>query len=72
MIRIKRKPRKCPQCESSRIVVVLYGMPEFSPELDKSLKEGKIELGGCCIGNDDPQWKCAECDADIYKETDKG
>ena len=68
MIRIKRKPRKCPQCGSSRIAVILYGMPEYSPELAKSLKEGKIELGGCCISNDDPKWKCTECELDIYKE----
>ena len=69
MIRVKRKPRKCPQCGSSRIANILYGMPEFSPELDKSLKEGKIALGGCCISNDDPKWKCTECEVDIYKET---
>jgi hypothetical protein len=47
MIRIKRKPRKCPQCGVARIVNILYGSPDYGPELDKSLKEGKIALGAC-------------------------
>jgi hypothetical protein len=68
MIRVKRKPRKCSQCGSSRIAVILYGMPEFSPELKKSLDEGDIVLGGCCITDDDPTWKCAECEIDIFKQ----
>ena len=67
MIRVKRKPRKCPQCGSSRIANILYGMPEFSPEFEKRIEDGKIALGGCCISNDDPVWKCVECEADIYK-----
>ena len=67
MIRTKRKPRKCPQCGSSRIANILYGMPEFSPEFEKRIEDGKIALGGCCISNDDPVWKCVECEADIYK-----
>ena len=71
MIRVKRKPRKCPQCGSAKIADILYGLPAFSPELDKSLKEGKIVLGGCIMWGDDPKWKCAECETDIYKETDK-
>lgn len=71
MIRVKRKPRKCPQCGAAKIANILYGYPDFSPKLDKEIKEGKITLGGCCITGDDPQWKYAECEADIYKETDK-
>ena len=67
MIRTKRNPRKCPQCGSSRIANILYGMPEFSPEFEKRIEDGKIALGGCCISNDDPVWKCVECEADIYK-----
>ena len=46
MIRVKRKPRKCPQCGSAKIADILYGLPIFSPELEKELKDGKIELGG--------------------------
>jgi len=42
-------------------------MPEFSPEFEKRIEDGKIALGGCCISNDDPVWKCVECEADIYK-----
>ena len=43
-------------------------MPEFSPEFEKRIEDGKIALGGCCISNDDPIWKCTECELDIYKE----
>jgi len=68
MIRVKRKPQKCPQCGSAKIANILYGLPIFSPELDKSLKEGEITLGGCCISDDDPTWICTECETDIYKE----
>ena len=71
MIRVKRKPRKCPHCGLAKIADILYGYPVFSPELEKELKDGKIELGGCCITGDDPMWKCTECETDIYKETDK-
>ena len=69
MIREKRKPPKCPKCRSARIADILYGLPIFSPELEKELKDGKIELGGCCVTGDDPIWKCTECGTDIYKET---
>jgi hypothetical protein len=69
MIRVKRKPRKCPQCGSAKIADILYGLPIFSPELEKELKDGKIELGGCCISDDDPIWRCVDCETDIYKET---
>jgi len=40
---------------------VLYGMPAFSPKLQKDIDEGKIVLGGCCISLDNPSWECADC-----------
>ena len=67
MIRVKRKPKKCPQCGSTKIADILYGLPDYSPEFEKRIEDGKIALGGCCISNDDPVWKCVECEADIYK-----
>jgi hypothetical protein len=68
LIRVKRKPRKCPQCGSTKIADILHGMPDYSPDLEKRIEDGRIALGGCCISNDDPKWKCTECELDIYKE----
>jgi hypothetical protein len=71
MIRVKRKPRKCPQCGSAKIADILYGHPASTLELYNLLEDGKITLGGCIMWGDDPKWKCTECEVDIYKETDK-
>ena len=68
LIRVKRKPKKCPQCGSTKIADILYGLPDYSPEFEKRIEDGKIALGGCCISNDDPIWKCTECELDINKE----
>ena len=65
----KRKPRKCPACNSSRIANILYGMPEYSPKLERDIEAGRIILGGCCISDDDPVWQCADCQMTIYKKS---
>jgi len=62
------KPMECPACGSNKIAVIFYGMPAFS-EVEKDIEEGKIVLGGCCISDDDPTWKCIACETDIYKTT---
>jgi hypothetical protein len=64
----KRKPKKCPKCEGTKIADIQYGMPDFSPELRMDLDEGKIVLGGCCVSGDDPEWQCVECGIQIYRE----
>ena len=38
----------------------MYGYPSI--EMFEAAEAGKIELGGCVIGDSDPDWKCAECD----------
>jgi len=62
-----KKPDNCPKCGSDKIATILYGMPAFSDSLRKDLNDNKIILGGCCITNDDPTWKCTSCDTAIYK-----
>lgn len=42
-------------------------MPAFSAELEKDLNNGKIVLGGCCIENNSPTWKCADCEREFWK-----
>jgi hypothetical protein len=54
-------PSECPVCHSTRAACILYGLPDFTPELEKELEEGRIVLGGCCIVGDDPKWRCIGC-----------
>jgi DNA-directed RNA polymerase subunit RPC12/RpoP len=63
-----RKPRKCSNCGSKRIANILYGMPGFSDELQRDIELGKIILGGCLIGEDDPDWQCADCGRSFQRE----
>ncbi len=49
----KRKPQKCPECGSLRVVKIVYGYP--APETFHEAENGKIALGGCCITGDDPK-----------------
>ncbi|MCC9604981.1 hypothetical protein LOC68_25260 [Blastopirellula sp. JC732] len=64
-----QQPHVCPKCGSTRIADVLYGLPDFSDELQQDLDAGKIVLGGCCVTGDDPVWRCRECGLEIYKKT---
>ena len=68
----KRKPRKCPKCGFSPVADILYGYVQFNNEEDEEKfreeeKAGKFVLGGCCIGNNDPQWQCSRCGIELYK-----
>jgi hypothetical protein len=62
-----KKPDKCPECGSSKIAQILYGLPVFSPGLEKKINENKITLGGCCVSGNDPSWKCIDCGTVIFR-----
>lgn len=64
----RRKPIKCPQCQSVRVAKIFYGMPAFSLELKHDLDAGRIFLGGCCISGDDPWWRCVDCGTELYRK----
>lgn len=52
--------KQCPQCHSTNVANILYGMPT-----SKAMKEaamGKIVLGGCVIGINNPQFHCNDCE----------
>jgi len=51
----------CPSCGSKRVARILYGLPDDTPELLSEIKVGKATLGGCCIDDNDPKWKCHDC-----------
>lgn len=63
--RYKNKPRKCIFCGSKRIATYVYGYP--SSEIMKDVEVGKIAIDGCCVGDDDPKWQCADCGHDFYR-----
>ena len=67
---VRRKPRKCPACGEGPLARVLYGLPAYSPELERQLAEEKVVLGGCCLSVWDPAWQCTQCDTFIYREGD--
>lgn len=53
------KPRRCPECGSTRIVPIAYGMP--GPETVEEERRGDVIIGGCMIGPDSPGWGCGAC-----------
>lgn len=67
VIRVYSKPAQCPKCGSERIAYYQYGDPRFTEKLQKEIEVGKIVLGGCCIGIDDPFCVCTKCKTDFYK-----
>ena len=62
-----KKPNKCPKCGSNKIAEIPYGLPVFSPGLEKKINENQITLGGCCVYGDDPTWKCIDCSTVMFK-----
>ena len=52
----------CPNCSSENVARIVFGYP--GPEMMEESQRGKIVLGGCCVGEDDPQWHCNDCDQD--------
>jgi hypothetical protein len=61
------KPEKCPQCGSQQIATFLYGIQSYSEELMTEIKAGRVILGGCTITGYDPDWRCNDCKAEIFK-----
>ena len=57
--------RKCPKCGSVRIAPILYGLPAYSEEMEKQLKDEKLYLGGCCIFGVEPTYHCFQCKKDV-------
>ena len=60
------RPQSCPACGSPRIARILYGLPDFSKDLEEALSEGTVTLGGCVVTGDDPEWECLACGQKIH------
>jgi hypothetical protein len=62
------KPKsRCSKCDSTKIATIIYGIPDYSEELEKRLESGKIVLGGCCVTGNDPKYECTDCGTGYYK-----
>ena len=59
------KPDKCPKC-GAPVYRIQYGMPMMSEEEYFNTYHEHVIYGGCCISEDDPEWQCSECGAEIY------
>lgn len=59
------RPTECPNCRSKNIIDIVYGYP--TAKAMKEAEKGKIHLGGCCVGLNDPQWYCKSCKKEFGK-----
>jgi hypothetical protein len=46
---------------------ILYGLPSFSENLRIKITNNEVVLGGCCVTDNDPSWKCIDCSTVIFK-----
>jgi HD domain len=58
----------CPSCGEGNARPIIWGMP--SPELMDAVHQGLIdvELGGCCVTEDDPTHSCRSCGLQFREE----
>jgi hypothetical protein len=61
---------QCPICKSKNTIPILYGYPDYTEELQKEVKEGKIMIGGCLWMGDSPTHWCKDCDKGFGKMDD--
>ncbi|MCI0339151.1 MAG: hypothetical protein L0226_16385 [Acidobacteria bacterium] len=57
---LQPRPSACPNCGSSKVLGIVYGLPDFDKLPPK--EERNFILGGCCIDLDSPGWYCDECE----------
>lgn len=57
--------KKCPKCGSTRVALILYGLPAFDEELERQLQNEELFLGGCKISGMEPQYHCFACNKDV-------
>jgi len=51
----------CPNCKSEKIALILWGYQDINQEMEKSVKNKEIVLGGCIVTDHDPKWECTAC-----------
>ena len=55
------KPNKkiCPKCKSTNVIDIIYGYPD--DELMGYSHRKEVELGGCCVEDNQPDFHCKTC-----------
>ncbi|MGD9331230.1 MAG: hypothetical protein PVJ53_07950 [Desulfobacterales bacterium] len=66
-MRMNAKPNRCPWCASTRIAILLNGMPVYIPELQKALDTGGAAIGRSNPGCEEPAWQCTDCCAHFFR-----
>jgi hypothetical protein len=55
----------CPACAADiEPLPIVYGYP--SSELFNEAEAGRVQLGGCVISGEDPDYVCPSCDASLW------
>ena len=56
----------CPKCHSKQVARIVYGLfPIPLPaSVQAELDSGRIRLGGCCISETSPKWRCLSCESE--------
>jgi len=51
----------CPLCKSNNVSWIFWGYPADMDWYLKAIDDKEIVPGGCCISDNDSEWKCNEC-----------
>ncbi|MCQ2570766.1 MAG: hypothetical protein MJ154_00750 [Candidatus Saccharibacteria bacterium] len=57
--------KKCPKC-GCELKKIIYGMPTL--ETFEASERGEVVLGGCCIIDGGPDYRCDECRLEYSKD----
>ena len=55
-----KKQRVCPACQGLDIKEIIYGLPDI-----EGFDFEKHAVGGCCVSDNDPGFKCKSCDLEF-------
>ena len=63
----------CPECGRARGAPIFYGMPapDHYDEIMRKADEGKMAMGGCCVDDSSPAYRCGACGHE-WGRTDQG
>ena len=64
----KALKKKCPKCGND-LIEIIYGMPDS--DLFEAAERGEVVLGGCEEFDDQPEYRCKNCDIDYSRDLKK-
>ena len=54
----------CPKCKSKNVCKIIYGYVNLDEQIQLEIDRKKIELGGCIIGENSPEFRCNDCQSE--------